>query len=406
MPRTSGKSIPAYRKHRPTGQAVVTITGRDHYLGPHGTKTSKIEYDRLIGEWIAAGRPTSTATATDITIAELLKRYKLHAEAYYAKGGTLSNIATACHELRLRYGETLAIQFGPLALKAVRQQFIDNGLSRTFCNRLVDLIRRLFKWAASEQLIPVSTWQALTTVSGLRRGHTPAPETKPIGPVEDVVVDATVVYLSETVAAMVRLQRLTGMRPDEVCRLRPCDVNRSGDVWRFAPQEHKTAHHGRERVIHIGPKGQDILRPYLLRESTAFCFVPAEAVAEIREKRHAARKTPLSCENRPGSNRLRRKSKLGANGRYTANTYRRAIHRACDVANEKAHEENPEVSADERIMPRWSPNRLRHTAATEIRKRFGLEAAQVTLGHAAADITQVYAERDLTKAAAVMREVG
>jgi hypothetical protein len=94
MPRTSGKSIPTYRKHRPTGQAVVTITGRDHYLGPHGTKASKLEYDRLIGEWIAAGRPTSTATATDITIAELVKRYKLHAEAYYAKGGTLHNIAT------------------------------------------------------------------------------------------------------------------------------------------------------------------------------------------------------------------------------------------------------------------------------------------------------------------------
>ena len=55
---------------------------------------------------------------------------------------------------------------------------------------------------------------------------------------------------------------------------------------------------------------------------------------------------------------------------------------------------------------RWSPNRLRHSAGTEIRKRFGLEAAQVILGHASANVTQVYAERDLQKAVDIMREVG
>ena len=38
--------------------------------------------------------------------------------------------------------------------------------------------------------------------------------------------------------------------------------------------------------------------------------------------------------------------------------------------------------------------------------KFGLEAAQVTLGHAKADVTQIYAERDLNKAASVMREIG
>ena len=54
MPRTAGLSTPKYRKHRPTGQAVVTIAGKDHYLGPHGTKASIAEYDRLVGEWMAA----------------------------------------------------------------------------------------------------------------------------------------------------------------------------------------------------------------------------------------------------------------------------------------------------------------------------------------------------------------
>jgi integrase len=55
---------------------------------------------------------------------------------------------------------------------------------------------------------------------------------------------------------------------------------------------------------------------------------------------------------------------------------------------------------------RWSPNQLRHTAGTEIRRQFGLEAAQVTLGHSNANVTQIYAERDLAKAAEIMRQVG
>ena len=55
---------------------------------------------------------------------------------------------------------------------------------------------------------------------------------------------------------------------------------------------------------------------------------------------------------------------------------------------------------------RWSPNQLRHAAATEIRREFGLEAAQVILGHSQANVTQVYAERDLAKGLEVARQIG
>jgi hypothetical protein len=50
------RSIPTYRKHRGTAQAVVSLNGRDFYLGPHNTRASKLEYDRLIGEWLHQGR--------------------------------------------------------------------------------------------------------------------------------------------------------------------------------------------------------------------------------------------------------------------------------------------------------------------------------------------------------------
>ena len=55
MPRLV-HALPKYRKHRSSGQAVVTLNGCDFYLGPHGTKASKLEYDRLIGEWFQNGR--------------------------------------------------------------------------------------------------------------------------------------------------------------------------------------------------------------------------------------------------------------------------------------------------------------------------------------------------------------
>jgi integrase len=49
---------------------------------------------------------------------------------------------------------------------------------------------------------------------------------------------------------------------------------------------------------------------------------------------------------------------------------------------------------------------LRHSHASEVRRRFGLEAAQVALGHSSADVTQVYCERDLKLAESVAQAVG
>ena len=68
-------------------------------------------------------------------------------------------------------------------------------------------------------------------------------------------------------ARMVRLHLLTGMRPGEVCSMRLCDIDRSGDVWKYSPEGHKTEHHGRSRVILLGRKAQRILQPLLNTQS-------------------------------------------------------------------------------------------------------------------------------------------
>jgi integrase len=81
-----------------------------------------------------------------------------------------------------------------------------------------------------------------------------------------------------TIADMVRFQLLTGARPGEVCKLRPCHIDRSGDVWEFRVKGHKTEHHERSRIVFIGPEAQKILAPYLLRASSLHWLAPSGLV--------------------------------------------------------------------------------------------------------------------------------
>jgi integrase len=171
--------------------------------------------------------------------------------------------------------------------------------------------------------------------------------------------------------------------------MRPCDIAMGvNGVWVYRPQEHKTEHHDQSRQVLIGPRAQEILRPWLDRDPEAFCFSPAEAVAERNARKRANRKSPMTpsqSARKPKTN-AKRRPRL----RYDKDSYRWAIRNACRKAG----------------VPNWHPNQLRHSAATSIRARYGLEAAQTVLGHSKADVTQVYAERDLAKAHAIMAEMG
>ena len=224
MPRIANASVPKYRKHRPTGQAVVTIGGADHYLGPHGTKTSRIEYDRLIAEWMANGRQPTVTSEAGMTVAELMRRYRQHVIVHYVKNGRSTSeqhdIAVAMRFVRLLYAQVPVAEFGPPALKAVRQKMIEDGYCRKTINQSVHRIRRMFRWGTESELIRPSVLQALEAVTALAKGKFKAHETEPVGPVADEVVEATLPHLPAVIADMVQFQRLTGCRPQEVCLVR------------------------------------------------------------------------------------------------------------------------------------------------------------------------------------------
>lgn len=79
--------IPKYCRHRATGQAYVFIESRMIYLGRYGTTASRAEYDRLITEWLAAGRLLPVDPAA-ITIAEVIAAFRRHALNYYRRTKT------------------------------------------------------------------------------------------------------------------------------------------------------------------------------------------------------------------------------------------------------------------------------------------------------------------------------
>ncbi|WP_422931507.1 hypothetical protein [Singulisphaera sp. PoT] len=138
---------PSYRLHKCTNQAVVTLNGKDHYLGRYGSNESRAEYDRLIAHWLSNGR--QLAKTGDLTVSELIVSYLKFADGYYRKDGEPTSEAgllrLSLKVLRLLFGPTLACQFGPSALKAVRQGFIDQGLCRTEVNRRTRHVVRMFK---------------------------------------------------------------------------------------------------------------------------------------------------------------------------------------------------------------------------------------------------------------------
>jgi hypothetical protein len=220
MPKLS-KSLPKYRFHRPSGQAIVTLSGKMFYLGPPGTKTSKLEYDRQVAEWLQRGRVLAADDAEDgLTVVEVLAAYKRYAEKYYRKNGKptreLGCLVEAAQFVKDLYGRQPAAEFGPLSLQVVQQKMMESGLSRGVINKQTGRIKRMFKWAVAQELVPPATHQALQAVTGLRKGRTDARETDPVMPVADAVVELTLPRLPLVVADRVRFQRLTGCRPEDV----------------------------------------------------------------------------------------------------------------------------------------------------------------------------------------------
>lgn len=342
------RRIPAYCRHK-TGQAYVRVKGRPKYLGIYGTPESHDAYDEFVAEFVLNAEPGSCKTLTAV-----LAAWWSECKRRYSKGkgklGGAQNWRPVIRLLREKHGEERAEDLGPKKLRLTLEAAAsEHDWSLRYTKMQLDRVRQIFKWAAGEELIGITAYQKLTTIE-LRHGRA----SDPILPVSDELVDKTLLHLPEKIADMVRLQRLTGMRPGELTNMRPGEIDCSCDIWVYTPEHHKTEHHGKSRAIYIGPKGQCLLAPWILK-SGEFVF-PS-----------------------------------GRSPQYTTDSYRRAIHRVCE-----RHD-----------LSQWSPNQLRKAAATEVRSKLDVEHAASLLGHSSATVTgDHYAAHDRQRAIEAAKLLG
>lgn len=384
------RRIPKYSLHKATGQARVRIDGRTYYLGAFESAESHRKYDELIAKWLSGENLT---TPDALTIARLCVKYvEEHAKPYYRKNGRqtseLSAIRGALRPLINRYGRCRVVDFGPVKLKAVRQAMVDVGIVRKSINRNVGRIRRMFKWGVENELVPVQVHGALAAVVGLRHQRSEAKESEPVLPVPKDDIDAVKAHVSRQVWAMIQIQLATGMRPGEVRQMRVSDIDITVEPWEYRPAEHKTQHHGRQRVIFIGPTAREIIRPFLKADPDRYLFSPAESRQEFDATRREKRQTPMTPSQ---AKRTRATAPERTPGQcYSVTSYARAIRNACQKTG----------------IPVWTPNRLRHNAATTLRKQYDIETVRTILGHATGFTTEIYAELDHEKARRVIGKVG
>lgn len=409
-------------KPHASGQARIQLAGEEIYLGVWGSPESHAEFARRVAEWKANGyRPVSRrqVRTVDGVLGEFWQWVEREGRYSDWERKNYQRSLVPVHEL---YGDRPVADFDALALKAVRRKMVEDGArSRKMINARVGRIRRVWKWAASEKLIPLACWQELETVAGLAPGEGGTVDYDDVPPADPRDVDATLDELTPVVAAMVRLQLLTGARPGEVIGLRPCDITRAGTVeiergvsinagrvWvtvlrprrvarpkqedAGARPSHKTGYRGHTRVILYGPRAQELLAPFLKRPADAWLFNPTEA----RAAHHTERAKRANGHSRAKGVRVR-------NSRYTIGSYGRAILRAADRANRKAMEREGTTA---RQVAHWHPHQLRHAAATVIADEFGPELARIVLGQRTLSATRVYLRDSLDRAADVIEKTG
>jgi len=410
---------PSYLLHKSTGQARVRINGQDHYLGTYGSPESRARYAELVEAWFEG---SGGVARRQLTIDGLCVLYMQHAQKHYRKNGRqtdeVNNIRVALRHVVAGFGTMRARDFGPKALKLTREAMIKAGCVRTSINRMISRIKGMFRWAVAEELIPPENLVALQALTGLRYGRTEARESAPVLPVPTEDIEAIQPFVSRQVWAMIQLQILTGARPGEIVIMRGADLNRQASTWEYRPRSHKTEHHHRSRVIFLGPRAQELVSGFLKADPEAYLFSPADAERERDAERRRNRQTPMTPSQR--ARRPLRRPRRTPGQYYRVSAYGQAIRKACETAFEMPQElrnvsQSLPVNQQKNLRERarqwrkdhcWHPHQLRHNAGTELRRHFGIEAARVVLGHASAVTTEIYAERDESRAREIMSKIG
>ena len=234
MPKLNNR-LPKYCKLN--NYAVVYHYGKPHYLGLHGSPESKIAYSRFIAEIQASPTAFLPTGEENVTVRELTAAFLDYAKANTAKKSYSFNRVIVLDFLDKFYGDDTPVDsFKPSCLKLVREEMVK---SRRFCrkivNRCINSIISIFAWGVENDLVQETTWRALKAVKALQEGTPGTFDNEEREPISDDVIRRTLPFMPPTLRAMVQLQRMLGMRPNEIFKMRASDIDtsRKNGLWYY-----------------------------------------------------------------------------------------------------------------------------------------------------------------------------
>jgi integrase len=410
-------------------------------LGKYGSAESYELYEQYIGMWRQGVQPPTPTevrqapqnggtcgVAGEMGVSELIALYTAHADQYYRKNGERTSeyhcIKAALQVVLDLYGNLPVSHFTPAKLTDVQKAMMNKktegsarpAWTRETINKHVHRVKRMFRWGVVKEFVNVTVADALGMVPQIPAGrYADVREGSPVEPVPDWMIDAIEKHVPRQVWAMIELQRFTGMRPGEVVIVRAGDFELvKKDAWVYRPHRHKKQHFGQARPVVIGPRGIKVLQEYLKgKKAGDYLFSPTAAERERYEKLrqrfdqyvwYFPSEREREIERRAGGKILNGTAEWRPGDHYTEASYRRCIQRACRkaIAAAKRKSKTDRVA----LLQVWTPNQIRHAVGTRIRDQFGLDGAQVVLGHEHADTSEIYSKVDLEKAIQIMRKVG
>lgn len=385
MPRPRNL-FPQYSLHKKSGLARCVWQGDTVYLGKHNTPESFAAYNQILALFNLTGKIKKEERL--ITVDELVNQFLNYLKASKeVSQNEIKNMGFGLRYVQRLFGNLPANNFKVAQMILVRDQMVENGLRRTTVVKYQRYINRCWRWGVRSELVTGTTFENLKSLESLKKNRSHAKESDKVKPVKWEDVAALESFVCRQIWAMILLQWHTGMRPGEVVLITPADIQKHDHIWIYRPHRHKTDYRGKDRIIAIGKKAQEVLNPWLCRPNETPCFSPGESQGERYQQMRASRKSKVQPSQ---LDRSKSDPKRAPGQAYQVSSYRRAITKACEKAQ----------------VETWTPNQIRHTFATRVRKEFGLDAAQVALGHEHANVTQIYAEKDIEVIKKIAEKLG
>lgn len=370
---------------------------------PHKVLSYKNPYDAI--EQII--NPTNI-----LSIGDLIEKY----EAYLKKTVRPTRHGMAHPDLtfvkRVRkflspYEDWSIDSFGPDELYDVRKALINHEYTqgkakkkyvRRGINDTINWIRKIWDWGEGRSLLDSKTVKSLKKEVGpLRMGDEGCVDKPKRKRVTEEELWRVIAVVNSVVGDMLKLVWHTGMRPYEVCGMRPYDILRNDpDCWLYIPGRdytpvgnHKTMRYENIKVIPLAGEPQRILTSRIRSfDSRDYLFSPQMAMQEVLEEKSRKRKTPLSCGNKPGTNQ-KKHPMIRPRTHYDSGSLRKACKRGCVRAGVEV----------------FHPYDLRRTVATDTRAILGKEDAKTLLGHSDLATTELYLLEEVQQAMRVAKQL-